>query len=449
MSQEITFKPNAGQQRVLTSQAQFIFAMGGKRAGKTTTGCYWAYTQIEYAMKKTGKPTRGLIAAPIYDQLHQSTLQELFKNFPFLRKYYMKADKKFVFPNGSEVICRSMDDPSKLEGLELDWFWLDEGDGMSKIAWEFVRGRVSTGTGYYIDLRTGEVTTKRGGRGIVTTTIYANSWIYTDIVQNPSQDYEVIRWHSIDNPAFPREEWDRLQRELDPITFARNYLSEFVFSGGQVFPGLEHCFIDVMPVKPALIIQGIDFGMSDPTVIITFAYGEDGIWYMVDERYSAEYKIQDIINQLDQLSRDHGKPFATYYDYAGGIAITALPPSCNPRKADKRIDNGLATMRELISSGKFKILNRCVNAKREFSYYSFKPNGDPIDYDNHTIDAARYAVQTAMYTDYVHMMRLTKETKKEWNSFWQSLIDEGLMTEDGIIKPTENNTDNWFNDDDY
>ena len=66
-----TVKFGAGQSKVFTTDKRFIFAMGGKRGGKTTVGTYWARNQGGILRQRTNTlgqtvtvGPNGLIAAP-------------------------------------------------------------------------------------------------------------------------------------------------------------------------------------------------------------------------------------------------------------------------------------------------------------------------------------------------------------------------------------------------
>ena len=265
-------------------------------------------------VRRGGKP---FWSYQTYSQLTQSTLTKFFEIFPDLQKFHIKRDNMLLLPNGNKIFFKSMDEPELIRGLNLHWFWLDEGDGMSLSAWEIVRSRVAT--------------TK--GRGLVTSTIYPNSWVYEKVFKVQDPDYEIVSWESRENPSFPQAEWDKLQREMDPMRFEREYGGRFVFEAGRIYAdALDYGLVDRYPAdsRPLVTVFGLDFGVSDPTAIIVMTYNSDGCWYVIDEFYKPGMPIQEINHWLEFFIERHGRPYLTVFDYAGGVATISLTPKCNP-----------------------------------------------------------------------------------------------------------------------
>jgi len=86
----------------------------------------------------------GVVAAPTYRMLYDATLMT-----------FHEVCGKFIAPNGfskSEmrvrliddkvILFRSADDPERLRGPNLGWFWLDEAALMPELAWEIMIGRL-------------------------------------------------------------------------------------------------------------------------------------------------------------------------------------------------------------------------------------------------------------------------------------------------------------------
>jgi hypothetical protein len=44
-----------------------------------------------------------------------------------VREVKNQSDRKFIFPNGAQILMRSLDDPDRVRGLTLAWFGIDEG----------------------------------------------------------------------------------------------------------------------------------------------------------------------------------------------------------------------------------------------------------------------------------------------------------------------------------
>src|SRR5689334_24375945 len=85
---------NPVQTAFLESRARFSFYVGGVGAGKTTAG---ALRALAWALDHPG--SLGLIGAPTYPMLRDATQRAFFA---------------------------LLDDPDRVRGLTLAWFWLDE-----------------------------------------------------------------------------------------------------------------------------------------------------------------------------------------------------------------------------------------------------------------------------------------------------------------------------------
>lgn len=95
---------------------RFGAAIAGVQSGKTTSGALWAGEKIT---RYPGK--NGLIAAPTYKLLQQSTLDKFFRIYPNLRRYYKEQKGIIELPTGGTVFIRSADQPLGMEGMTVSW----------------------------------------------------------------------------------------------------------------------------------------------------------------------------------------------------------------------------------------------------------------------------------------------------------------------------------------
>jgi hypothetical protein len=91
------FRPHKTQWEALNFPTQFGAAICGSQSGKTTVGAVWAGLRIQDELK-TKKPRPGLIGAPTYKLLRQSTLQKFWEQFPNLQQYYRKQESVIELP---------------------------------------------------------------------------------------------------------------------------------------------------------------------------------------------------------------------------------------------------------------------------------------------------------------------------------------------------------------
>lgn len=137
------------------------------------------------------------------------------------REYeYNRTEKVFTFfaPDGSTtatVEVRSADDPESLRGAGLDILWIDESAMLpDRRAWDVVRPALSDKLGLLI------TTTTPKGRNWFHELFWSEKAL-ADVFQAR------VEYTSIDNPYFPRVEWDYARDNMHPVVFAQEYLASF------------------------------------------------------------------------------------------------------------------------------------------------------------------------------------------------------------------------------
>jgi len=208
------FPCHKGQSEVLRSDARFTAALAGTGGGKTVTGPLWMIRQIKKHIDRgTGEAFLGMICAPTYQILSRATVPVFVETLrgTALEGTYSEAKKRYYLPNGLGVIWTvSADNPNGMEGGQYDAAWLDEGGQMSRQAWIAIQGR----------------TGMKQGPIFITTTLYRLNWIKKEIISRfraGDPNYLVVSWRSIENPRYPRDEYDRAKERLPSALFGMRY----------------------------------------------------------------------------------------------------------------------------------------------------------------------------------------------------------------------------------
>jgi PBSX family phage terminase large subunit len=403
------------QDRVLESKARFIGVVSGIRGGKTTIGAIWLLQQIQtdYQAGRTGD---YLICAPTNKILDQSTLPKFKEYFP--KDWGVWKEQKSYFElswnrKGSDEPCRifvrSLDEPDSIEGMECLSAWIDECGKVKQQAWINVQGRLSI--------------TK--GRAIMTTTPYAVNWFYRDIVSRANRgesEYEVIQWSSIDNPAFPKDEYERRKKELSKAVFERRYCGLFTRLEGLVYPEFDEevHVVDSFDIPSGwLKFGGLDFGKSNPNAIECIASDpETKIFYVYREFYQAETLLKTLSQYLH--NQDLAYVLADTQAAQNIMELNKFYGNRNVKTADKNKDTGIARIRGLLADGRLKFLRgRCEKLIEEIQEYHYAPpdadgfnNDKTVDKNNHCVDALRYAFSRpiqGLYKDYTGAARGKKK----------------------------------------
>lgn len=379
----------------MDSVARFVAAICGIQSGKTVVGAIWLCNEIWKAHEK-GVYGDWLIAAPTAKILNQSTLPKFRGIVPSDWVQWKEGKQEFHLPwinpetnEPCKIYIRSAETPDWLEGMTLLGAWLDEAGLMASAVWTNVQGRLS----------------KNLGRCAITTTPYASKWIKREIVDRArggDTNYSAFSWPSLENPAFPREEYERMRKILPDLTFRRRYGGEFVTMEGLVYSDFNYDR-DVVPsfeIPPTWKrFGGMDFGHDKPAACLSIAEDPDKhIYYVYKEFYRRESLLKDIANHLNIESLQW-----VLADPQGAQNIAELNrfygrPEVKP--ADNKVEIGIERIQTLLKEGRLKFLRgRCQMTLEEIEEYHYpaydedKPDKaeKPVKKNDHAMDALKYA----------------------------------------------------------
>lgn len=204
----------------------------------------------------------------------------------------------FEFPNGSLIEFKSSDDPQSLRGAGLDILWMDEAAFIrSEEPWQVMRPALSD----------------KQGLLITTTTPDGKNWFYEefwnkDAIADPNQGR--VEYRSIDNPYFPKREWEYTKQRYHPLLFAQEYMAAFDSMAGRDLAGdWLHYYTDedlprtadgalqklrkYMGVDPAVSMSG----KGDRFVISIVGVSDNNQVFLIDQ-YAAKIPF---VEQLEKI----------------------------------------------------------------------------------------------------------------------------------------------------
>jgi PBSX family phage terminase large subunit len=161
-------------------------------------------------------------------------------------------------------------------------------------------------------------------------------------------------------------------------------------------------------------LRGIDFGFNNPFCCLWVAKDHDGVYYVYDEHYRGQAALADHAADIQRRDWDDSQPWYgnTYADHDKQDQFELRKLGIPTVSARKSINPGVELLRSLMLVGKnnkpkLYILKNCENLIKEIPGYrwaerrstpnSKSPKDEPVDVDNHAIDALRYAI----YSDHV------------------------------------------------
>jgi phage terminase large subunit len=375
------FPCHAGQYEVLQSNARFTAAIAGTGGGKTVAGALWLMREIEK------KPlARYLVVTPTFKVLRSATLPAWKQTVEStaLEGEHKVADSEYIMPCGAKIFFRSAEDPRSMQGIVASAAWVDEGGLISKEAWDTVLQRV----GY------------QRGRVLVTTTPYAHNFLFKEFYQrwkSGDKTYCCVQFPSVMNPTYPVEEFQRARETLPAHRFAMLYCGQFMRAEGLVYDNLESCLTEKPATPPTgRLVGGIDFGFNDPFAAVAGVLDNDGVLWLIYERYVRGKTLEEHYPSLPKevsWFADSSRPDSIKDLRRMGLYVKPC------KKGSGSIERGITLVHSRINSGTLKIIRGATPALlAEAEQYRYPSHDDqsysdtPVDESNHALDALRYLI---------------------------------------------------------
>lgn len=231
-----SYSPTAKQAEFHKSLAKFRCFMGGFGAGKTLTG---VWESIDQSMRYAGN--RIAIIRDTLQDLRDTTMASFFDACPPDLIYtFRKKDNTCVMTNGSEILFRSFramasaprnQFESKIKGLNLGGFYVDEANEGTKSQFLLLQGR----------LRLDSVPPNAHRGWLSTNPPSKDHWIY-ELFGAEGADrkrYHLVQASSRENPHLPPDFVANLEESYDPSWVKKFVDGEFGFmtTGEPVYNG--------------------------------------------------------------------------------------------------------------------------------------------------------------------------------------------------------------------
>ena len=356
---------------LITTDKRICVFQGSSRASKTyNILIYWVYKLLQEDNKTLSVVRKTLPA------LKGSVLRDLKE---ILIKFNVYEPEKWhsvdgYYELGTNMIeWFSVDDETKLRGRKRDYLFINESTELSEE--EFIQLILRTSDRVVLDLNPS----------------LWNSWIY-ELEKRDDVFYTIVTYK--DNPFLSKVQINEIEklREKDTNMWRvfglglKGVPTRVVFNHQQI--------IDEIPKNSTLLGYGIDWGWSDPSVLIGVYQFEDNI-YCDELLYLRHVTIPDFIYRVKDLGLNMKDDF---------IADSSSPQSIEELKRNginckPVIKGSILHGIDLIKRHNFHITSRSVNLQNELQQYVWKQDkelknlDEPVDKYNHTIDAIRYVLE--------------------------------------------------------
>ena len=398
----------AKQEKVLFSDKKIVIAATGIQWGKTKSGVTWLKKMMH---TYTAPDDNFIITSPTFPIFKQSTLPPFLQLMDGYGKFD-RVDNCFRMYNGGTCWFRTGKNPDSVVGItNVRAILCDEAGLYTLYFWENIQGRSSF---------------KKAPIRIVTSP-YSLNWLYRDFIKPKMKDpdslpdVELVQASSKENPYFPEEEYEFKKRTMDARRFNMMYGGQFDKMQGLVYD----CFDEDLNGTDWLTFPsgtqffgGIDWGYTEPFVLVVHAITPSGHRFQVSETYKSNLTLLEIVEICQQKKKVFNIE-RFYADPSQPASIEYLSRhGCPTVPANNDIRVGVDTFYELIKTRYYKIIKgTSPHTIDEFDTYHYpdpkdlKPDqsakeAKPVGQNDHALDANRYVV---MGTHQSHV-KLTPKT---------------------------------------
>jgi len=363
---------------------KIIILRGGTRSGKSYSAIQWL---IVKALEEEGVMIS--VVRKSFPSLRISALRDFKTIMSDLGLWeedrWVATEKAYKFDNGSIVEFLSVDDAEKRKGTKRDYLFIDEANELEyqDFFQLFIRTTFKTILAF-------------------NPSFSKQHWIYTQVAVHPEAEEKISTFR--DNPFLDLgivQEIERL-KDISPSYYKTYGEAEFGMIEGLIFDNIR--VIDKLPEEAELLCYGLDIGYTnDPSSLIAL------------HKYDDTIILDEIVYMRGMLGNQIANFCLAAYEKYGRSEVWI--DSSEPRLRDELVrygvncksvtkgPNSIQMGIDVMKQHHISVTKGSSNLLNELFSYSWKKDkagnviNEPEDFNNHAIDAARYAF----------MMRLSKK----------------------------------------
>lgn len=309
------------------------------------------------------------------------------------------TDFRITLPNGAEFLFKGMDDPEKIKSIK----------GLSDVVME--EATEFTLEDYtQLTLRLRERKHKERQIYLMFNPVSKLNWVYKHFFDEESyvNPERVVIYHTTyKNNRFLDEENRTTIEELErrnPAYYRIYALGEFATLDKLIFPMYEKRLLNKDQLTEFPSFFGLDFGFeNDPSAFMHVKIDEKNKTLYILEEYVKKHllnnEIADMIKTLGYAKE------VIYADSAEKKSVAEIKLKGVERiQAVKKPKGSIMQGIQFIQQYKIVVDSRCFKTIEELENYTWKKDrktgeyiNEPVDTYNHTLDAIRYALSTAIF----------------------------------------------------
>ena len=372
-------KKTTAQIKIAKLRKRVRIVRGGTSSSKTFTIIPFL---IHYALENPRVEIS--IVAETIPHLRRGALRDFLKIMDmtglFNENEFNRSSLTYTFSNGAYIEFFSAEQPSKLRGARRDVLFINE---CNNVSWEaYHQLAIRTRRFIYLDYNP-----------------VAEFWVDQELIGKEDTDFVVLTYK--DNEALEPSIVKEIESARDKA-HTSNYWANWwkVYGLGEIGSLQNTIFefnqVDEIPKDAKFISYGLDFGFSNDPASLVAVYKYNSELYVNELIYSTGLTNSDLTNKFKQLSIN---------EYDKIIADSAEPKSIediyrNGFKAVEAARKGQDSIRagiDLIRQHKLNVTKNSLNLIKELRGYQWQQDKEgkvlpkPINFNDHAIDAMRYA----------------------------------------------------------
>ncbi len=415
-----------GYGRFWRDKSRYRVLKGGKGSKKSTT------TALNFICRLMQYPESNLLVVRAVMNTHRdSTFAQLKWAIEKLQVGHLWQCNVGIMemtylPTGQKILFRGFDDVLKLASTTVSkgflcWVWIEEAFEIESEA-DFDKLDLSVPRGNIPDTLFKQTT-------LTFNPWSAEHWLKKRFFDKPSPNVSVYSTNYFCNEFLDdtdRAVFERM-RQQNPQKYSVAGLGEWGIAEGLVYENWEVMEFDVASLGKEDKTEwqwkhffGLDYGYTnDPTAFIAFALNPiTKQMFIYDEHYEKKMLNSDIAEMIkrkgfakERIRADAAEPKSN--DDLRRLGISHILPSVKGRDS---IMNGI----QKISEYHIYVHPKCANTVKELSSYRYEVDGSqrglnkPVDFDNHLMDAMRYAFYDVAFFNPVDPKQKIKYTAEEY-----------------------------------
>ena len=401
MGYKLKIRLHKKQEQAIVSNKRIVNCISGIQGGKTLIGAL--KTRVAVSRNKD-RDVCFIVTVPTYKTWAQATSFHFNRLFGGLGEHN-KLESVFNLYDGRKIYIRSMDNVWSIEGItNCVFIWNDEVGQNRYQAWVNIMGRAAFKEAQIFN----------------TTTPYALNWLYHDLykpwTEGKLSDVDVVQWRSIDNPYFPKSEYERQRKMLDSRVFAMKYEGTFQKMAGLVYEDFDRDLnqkddFDWRRFRERYYVYaGVDWGFSNPFAVVVRLIARDGSEdYQLDEFMRSYMTPEECVRVARDLQRQYGievffcdEEAPDYIKAFNNAGLHASPV----KKGKGSVMEGIGLHNTLIKTRMHKLIRgKNPLTMDEYETYQFAEKIDryenseekPVDANNHLLSATRYVTMATQW----------------------------------------------------